>query len=92
MKPEVVREIEIERPASEFAELRGWFEFKIMRASKKAIPDRFYARNGRVVLVEYKRPNEEPNRQQLKRHKELRDHGVEVHVFDNLEEAKAFFR
>lgn len=86
-----VREIEIERPASEFAESRGWFEVKIMATSKRGFPDRFFARHGRVVLVEFKRPGEVASKQQQRRHQELRDHGVEVMTIDNLEVARAVF-
>lgn len=88
----MTREIEIERPASVYAESRGWFEVKIMQTSKRGFPDRFYARKGRIVLVEYKAPGEKPTAQQLKRHSELRAQGVEVHVIDNLEDAHALFR
>jgi len=86
-----MREIDIEQPASQFAASRGWFEIKIMQASKRGFPDRFYARDGRVVLVEYKAPGNVPTPQQCKRHQELRDHGVEVFVIDNLEVARAVF-
>lgn len=87
-----MREIEIERPASEYAERRGWFEVKIMQTSSRGFPDRFYARRGRVVLVEYKAPGKPATEQQAKRHRELRAAGVEVHVIDNLEAAYALFR
>ena len=83
-----MREIEIERPACKFAESRGWFQFKIEKASKGAIPDRFLARKGRIILIEFKAPNKEPETQQFKRHKELRAHGVEVFVVDNLDDAR----
>ena len=89
-KPE--RESKIEKAGSDFAELRGWFEFKIMVASKKGIPDRFYARRGRQLFVEWKRDGEPPNAQQLKRHREMRAAGIEVHVLDNIEEAYELFR
>lgn len=88
----MTREIEIERPASDYAELRGWFEVKIMQASKRGFPDRYYVRDGRTVLVEYKAPGEAPSRQQVRRHHELREHGAEVHVIDNLEAARELFR
>jgi hypothetical protein len=87
-----LREIEVERPASAYAESRGWFETKIMLTSKNGFPDRFYARNGRIILVEYKAPDEEPKAQQKLRHKELRQHGVEVFVIDNLKDAYVIFR
>lgn len=86
-----MREIEIERPSCEFAESRGWFEIKIMKASKNGFPDRLYVRNGRTIYVEYKAPGEVPSRQQQKRIQELRDHGAEVFVIDNFEVARAVF-
>jgi hypothetical protein len=42
--------------------------------------------------VEFKAPGKEPTEQQLKRHQELREHGVEVHWVDNLQDAKSLFR
>jgi hypothetical protein len=87
-----MREIEIEGPACAYAESRGWFEIKIERASKNGFPDRFLARRGRIILVEFKAPKEEPTKQQLKRHRELRGHGVEVFVIDNMNAAYELFR
>lgn len=92
MAADELLEKEIERPATFYAERRGWFEFKIMQASKRSIPDRFYARGGRLLFVEYKRPGEKPTRQQLRRHAEMREHGIEVHVIDNMDTAYALFR
>lgn len=80
-----MREIEIERPGSQWMVSRGWFYDKIMQTSRGSFPDRFFARNGRVMLIEFKAPGEPPNAKQLKRHRELREHGVEVHVVDNLQ-------
>lgn len=88
----MTREIEIERPASQFAEMRGWFEAKIQSPGKRGMPDRIYHRHGMTMYVEYKAPGEKPTPQQRKRHSEIRDHGVPVHVIDNLEQAYALFR
>lgn len=88
-----VKEIDdIEQPATEYAQARGWLIEKVVSQSRRGFPDRFCARKGRVMLVEFKAPGEKPKTQQLKRHKELRDQGLEVHVIDNLENAKILFR
>lgn len=88
-----VREIDdIEKPAVAYAERRGWFQCKFVSPGLRGIPDRFMARQGRIVLVEFKKPGEQPSSQQRKRHKELRDHGVEVHWIDNLDAAYELFR
>lgn len=88
-----VKEIDdIEQPATEYAESRGWLIEKVVSNTRRGFPDRFCARRGRVMLLEFKAPDKEPTEQQLKRHKELRDQGVEVHWVDNLQDAKTLFR
>lgn len=82
---------DVERPACEYAERRGWIAEKVVSASRKSWPDRFFARRGVIRLVEFKRPGEEPNPQQAKRHRELRNAGVDVRVYDNLEAFKKDF-
>lgn len=82
----------IEQPLFHFARSRGWLCEKVVSLSRKGWPDRFMVRKGRIVLCELKRPGEEPTEQQYKRHRELREQGVEVVWFDNLEAAKEFFQ
>lgn len=84
----MTREIEIERPACDFAETRGWWESKFVSTNKRGVPDRIFIRRGRVVFIEFKRPGEDATPQQQKRHREMRAHGAEVHVVDSLSEAK----
>lgn len=91
LKPRHALEIkDVEQPLREYAISRGWLFEKVTSASRKGWPDRFAVRKGRVVLIELKRPGEEPNVQQLKRHRELRAYGLEVVWFNDLEAAKAF--
>lgn len=86
-------ESELQRNAYNYALSRGWFAEKIMRARRKGFPDYYFLRNGRTVLIEFKRsPDEEPTAQQLKRHKEIREHGGEVFVVDTLDQAKGILR
>lgn len=88
-----VKEInDIEQPARLFAESRGWLFEKVVSNSRRGFPDRFCARAGRVMLVEFKKPGKEPTKQQFKRHEELRGYGIEVHWIDTLEAAHALFR
>jgi hypothetical protein len=83
---------DVQGPAIVFAKMRGWFIEAIQSKSRNGFPDTFCARKGRIVLCEFKAPGEEPTAQQLLRHQQLREQGVEVVWFDNLEDAKAFFR
>lgn len=91
-RPAPKRESEIEKKGCEIAALCGWKEWKVVSPSSRGFPDRFYARNGVVVLVEWKRPGESPTAQQQLRHAELRSVGVRVEVIDSLEAARAVFR
>lgn len=81
-------EKEIEKDISDFALLRGWWYGKFVMPGKRAVPDRLFIRRGRHVFIEVKKDGEVPTRQQLKRHKDMRDHGAEVHWVDNVEAAK----
>ena len=83
-----VRETEIEGPARDYAKSRGWYAEKIMRTGRRGFPDHLFIRQGRVIFIEFKRPGGVPEPHQLKRHKELRAHGVEVFVVDNLDDAR----
>lgn len=80
-------ESEIEQRHRDQAKAAGWFVEKIMQTGRKGFPDRFYAKGGRVVLMEWKRPKGTVYAQQLKRIEELRRAGVEVHIVRSVEEA-----
>jgi len=88
-------ESDVERRHRQRAIMAGWFVEKIEKTTRGGFPDRFYARGGRVVLVEWKRPGgrisaQQQGRlsaQQQLRHQELRAAGVEVHVVYTIEEA-----
>lgn len=84
------REIQIERDSCDYGEARGWFEVKLEKCSKDGMPDRLLSRRPEgVILIEFKRPDDgELSDAQIRRHKELRDHGVTVYVVDSLEQAK----
>lgn len=87
-----VLESEIEKAGCAYARRRGWREWKVTSPSARGFPDRFYARRGRIVLVEWKQPGEPATEQQARRHRELREAGVDVRVLDSLEAALILFR
>lgn len=80
-------ESDIEREAKKYARKRGWFVAKLMRCDINAMPDNIFHRRGHTIYIEFKKSMEPPTRQQLKRHREIRAHGIPVFVLDNLEEA-----
>lgn len=66
------------------AEDAGWFVRKLAWEGRRDAPDRFFAKNGRVVLIEFKSPTEEPRPAQGKEIDALRQAGVTVHVVDTV--------
>lgn len=80
-------ESDIEQEHRKIAKAAGWLVVKIMRASPNGFPDRLYAKNGRVVLMEWKRPGGPVSPQQRLRHRELHKAKVEVYVVESLIEA-----
>jgi hypothetical protein len=89
-------ESEIQSDIMDAAKALGWFVDKIMRCGRKGFPDLYLARQRNGVkqhkLIEVKRPGEEAEPQQKKRHRELRAAGVEVHVVDNVLDAKRILK
>lgn len=88
MAAPVIRESKVEKQAREYAEATGWWVAKFVSPGKKAVPDRLFIKRGIVVFIEFKRPGEEPTRQQYLRMKEMKKHGAIVRWFDSFEEAK----
>lgn len=85
-------EREVERPAKQFAEQRGWWCCKFVSPGLRGVPDDVFIRDGRVIWVEFKRPGKNLRPQQAKRVREMRAHGAEVHVIDNLADAFELLR
>lgn len=80
-------EKKIEQTAVQKAEARGWWQIKLVSPSKNGVPDRLFAKAGKVVFIEFKRPGEEPTAQQKLRHAEMRAAGLTVVVCDTVEDA-----
>lgn len=73
----------IEEWACDQAVAAGWFVRKLQWAGRRNAPDRFFAKDGRVVLIEFKRPDDQPRPGQAKEIAALHAAGVEVYVADN---------
>lgn len=77
----------IESPVEDWAcgkaEAAGWFVRKLKWIGRRKGPDRFFAKDGRVVLIEFKRVGGKADPGQSIEIKRLTAAGVEVHVVDN---------
>lgn len=69
--------------ACEKAVQHGWLVRKMKWVGRRNAPDRFLAKNGRILLLEAKKTGEKARAMQEREHAELRRAGVEVHVCDN---------
>lgn len=74
--------------AHEWAKMRGWFTFKVESPTMNGLPDRFYARRGVCIFIEWKKKGGPLRTQQKKRIKEMREHDITVYVLDDFEEFK----
>lgn len=65
------------------AEDAGWLVRKLRWVGRRSACDRFFAKDGRIVLIEFKRPGKEPNETQEREIARLKAAGVEAHVVDS---------
>lgn len=69
------------------AEADGWWSRKVKWIGRTGAPDRVFAKGGRTVWIEFKRPKKEAAEMQAREHKRMRDAGMEVHVCDTIPKA-----
>lgn len=86
-----MRESYIEKKVVAFAVSLGWLSYKWKSANRRGVPDRLFFKDGRLIIIEFKAPGEEPTKKQLKVHERLRKQGFEVYVIDNVEDGKEIF-
>lgn len=80
-------ESDVEMPVVRRAERAGWYVRKLRWIGVDGAPDRFFAKGGRVVLIEFKDEGEPARLSQLDEHYQLRKAGVEVHLCDRADDA-----
>ncbi|MGI4851929.1 MAG: hypothetical protein ACRYGR_08310 [Janthinobacterium lividum] len=78
-----------ERAFTAEAEADGWVVHKLTFPDCRGAGDRIYGKDGRTVLIEWKRKGKEPTRQQFKRLRELRQaFGWDAYCVDNIADAR----
>lgn len=82
----------VEQPVIDYAESRGWWHMKVTSPSRRAMPDDLFVRNGVYLWIEFKAPGEEPTPQQYKRHRDMREAGMDVRWTNDAEEAKRWLK
>lgn len=83
MSDRVIREDEVELTVVAWAENNGWVARKVQYIGRSGCPDHVFVGYGRTIWIEFKRPGEAPNPQQVREHRRFRAGGVTVFVIDN---------
>lgn len=73
----------IEDLVCEKAESTGWIVRKLKWVGRRNGMDRFFLKDGRIVLIEFKRPDGKPRATQQREIDLFQSAGAEVYVIDN---------
>lgn len=84
-------EFGLEDACIKLAEGDGWLVRKVSYQGRASAPDRWFLKNGRWKIVEFKKNDEEPTLLQKREHNRLRKHGQEVLVIRTVEEFRHAF-
>lgn len=76
-------EAAIEDTVVSLAEKEGWLVRKVKWINRRNAADRFFAKDGRVVFIEFKAPGEKPRDGQSREIARMQAAGVEIHACDN---------
>lgn len=74
-----------------YARSKRWLHRKLKWVGRRSAPDDLFAKDGRVMLVEFKKTGKPLRIDQKREHKRLVAAGIEVHVIDNAEDGYALF-
>jgi hypothetical protein len=85
------RESYIEQQVIKRAKKNGWLVRKLQWIGRNGAPDRFFAKGGVIIFVEFKQTGKEPRPDQAEEHQTMRNYGVHVIVIDNIESGYAVF-
>jgi hypothetical protein len=70
-----------------WAENRNWWVRKVKYIGQRAAPDRWFAKNGRLIIIEFKRDRRGADPLQAREHKKMRAAGLEVHTVSSRDAA-----
>ncbi len=82
-------EADLEKDAIKLAKRRGWLTRKFKSPGRRSDPDRWFARNGVIFWVEFKRLGNEPTEGQWEIIGEMRAAGLDVIWLDGIEDFAA---
>jgi|AntDeeMinimDraft_6_1070357.scaffolds.fasta_scaffold29016_2 hypothetical protein len=78
-----ITEAPLQEWACDQAEAAGWLHRKVKWVGRRNAPDDVFAKDGRTVWIEFKRPGGQPRPGQVREIDRMKGAGMEVHVVDN---------
>ena len=78
-------ECDIESWSGRKAKDAGWWHRKFASPGNRSVPDRVFAKNGRVFWVEFKATGKKPTELQEDEHRKMREAGLTVYWTDSRE-------
>lgn len=89
MKGDLLLEKQIEERACRWALANGWdIAMKFQSPGHRSVPDRIFVRQGKVVLIEFKRKDGKLTPGQEREIERWRNAGIQVEICYSVEEAK----
>lgn len=82
-------EQDLEDDAIKLAKRHDWLTRKFRHAGRRAAPDRWFAKAGRIFWVEFKRQGNAPSEQQYQEISDMRAAGLDVVWLDSIEDFRA---
>lgn len=73
----------------ERAESLGWISRKVSWIGRRGAPDRLFAKPGRLIFIELKRPGGKTSPNQEREITSLRNAGIEVYLIEDLKSGYA---
>lgn len=81
-------ERDIENRVCAYAKRKGCWVRKFTSPNNRGVPDRLFIYKRRVFFIEFKRKGRKPTALQTKTIEEMKSHGAEVYVIDNVQAGK----
>jgi hypothetical protein len=75
-----LREKDVEKSCKDWARSRDWWVRKFKSPGNRSVPDDVFAKNGRAVWVEFKKPGEVSTPLQVEEQNAMRAVGLEVYA------------
>ena len=75
-------ERDLQKKCVAYARKNGWWARKFVAQGRRSVPDYIFAKDGRVVFVEFKRSGEKATELQEEEHKAMRAAGLVVRLCD----------